>query len=107
MQPKMNIKKNDNVVVIAGKDKGRTGVVREVLPKENRVVVVGVNMATRHTKPSQRNPQGGLVKKEMPIHASNVALVDPKDNKAVRIGFRTDAKGNKVRYAKRSGEQID
>jgi large subunit ribosomal protein L24 len=107
MQPKMKIKKNDNVVVIAGKDKGRTGVVRQVLPKDNRVVVVGINMATRHTKPSQRNPQGGLVKKEMPIHASNVALVDPKDNKPVRIGFRTDTKGNKVRYAKRSGEQID
>lgn len=104
---KMKLKKNDNVVVIAGKDKGRTGIVKQVMPQDNRVVVVGVNMVTRHTKPSQRNPQGGLVKKEMPIHASNVSLVDPKDNKATRAGYRVDAKGNKVRFAKRSGEQID
>lgn len=104
---KMKLKKNDNVVVITGKDKGKTGVVKQVMPQDNRVVVVGVNMVTRHTKPSQRNPQGGLVKKEMPIHASNVSLIDPKDSKATRVGYRVDTKGNKVRYAKRSGEQID
>lgn len=106
MATKMKIKKNDNVIVRTGKDKGKTGVVKTVLPAENRVVVVGVNMVTRHTKPSHENPQGGRVKIEASIHASNVALVDPKDNKATRVGYKMD-NGRKVRVAKRSGEVID
>lgn len=103
---KMKIKKNDSVVVLTGKDKGKTGVVKAVFPKENRVLVVGVNMVTRHTKPSQQNPQGGRVKVEAPIHASNVALADPKDKKPTRVGFKV-VKDRKVRVAKRSGEMID
>lgn len=107
MSVKMKIKKNDNVIVIAGKDKGKTGIVKQVLPKENRVVVVGVNRVTRHTKPSQTDPQGGRKQVEAPIHVSNVALTDPKDNKATRVGIKTDKSGAKVRYAKRSGEVIE
>lgn len=107
MAIKMKIKKNDNVVVIAGKDKGKTGIVKSVSPKENRVVVVGVNRVTRHTKPSQVNPQGGRILKEAPIHASNVALVDPKDSKATRVGYKVEKDGTKVRVAKRSGEVIE
>lgn len=107
MAIKMKIKKNDSVVVIAGKDKGKTGIVKSVSPKENRVVVVGVNRVTRHTKPSQANPQGGRILMEAPIHVSNVALVDPKDNKATRVGYKVEKDGNKVRVAKRSGEVIE
>lgn len=107
MASKMKIKKDDTVVVIAGKDKGKTGVVKAAYPKESRVVVVGVNMMTRHTKPSQSDPQGGRKKFEAPLHVSNVALVDPKDKKATRVGFKTTEKGDKVRFAKRSGEVID
>jgi large subunit ribosomal protein L24 len=103
---KMKIKKNDNVIVISGKDKGKTGVVKSVYPKESRVVVVGVNMITRHTKPTQTNPQGGRVKVEAPIHVSNVALVDPKEKKPTRVGYKM-VKDRKVRVAKRSGETID
>ncbi|HEU0118537.1 MAG TPA: 50S ribosomal protein L24 [Alphaproteobacteria bacterium] len=101
----MKIKKKDRVIVIAGKDKGKVGEITEVLPKENRVVVSGVNMIARHTKPSQANPQGGIVRREAPIHASNVAHLDPKDNKPVRIGFKM-VKDQKVRIARRSGEEI-
>lgn len=104
---KMKIKKNDTVIVIAGKDKGKTGMVKAVFPKENRVLVVGVNRVMKHTKPSQLDPQGGRKLIEAPIHVSNVAHVDPKDNKPTRIGFKTADKGRKVRYAKRSGEMID
>lgn len=107
MASKMKIKKNDSVIVIAGKDKGKTGMVKAVFPKESRVLVVGVNMMTRHTKPSQGDPQGGRKKIEAPIHVSNVAHVDPKDNKATRVGFKTVDKDRKVRFAKRSGEVID
>ena len=107
MATKMKIKKNDSVVVITGKDKGKTGIVKSVSPKENRVVVVGVNRVTRHTKPSQANPQGGRVLKEAAIHVSNVALIDPKDNKATRVGYKVEKDGSKVRVAKRSGEVIE
>jgi large subunit ribosomal protein L24 len=108
MAMKMKIKKNDTVIVIAGKDKGKTGMVKQVLPKDNRVVVVGVNRVTRHTKPTQTDPQGGRKQVEASIHASNVALVDPKDSKATRVGFKTLGKdGGKVRFAKRSGEVIE
>jgi large subunit ribosomal protein L24 len=99
------VKKGDTVVVITGKDKGKKGEVLSVLTTDNRVVVQGVNMVTRHTRPSV-NSQGGLVKKEAAIHVSNVALIDPKSDKPTRVGFKTLEDGTKVRVA-RSGEQID
>ena len=101
----MKIKKGDKVIVITGKDKGKTGEVTKAMPKENKVVVSGVNMAKRHQKPSQENA-GGIVSKEMPIHVSNVALVDPKSGKATRVAMRVEKGGRKVRVAKRSGEVI-
>jgi len=100
------IRKGDKVVVITGKDKGRTGEVLKVLPAENRAVVQGVNVARRHQRQTA-SAQGGIVNKEMPIHLSNVALVDPRDNKATRVGFRMGPDGRKVRYAKLSGDVID
>ncbi len=105
MATKMKIKSKDKVIVLAGKDKGKTGDVMAVYPKENRVKISGVNMIARHTKPSQANPQGGIVRKEAPIHASNVALVDPKSNKATRAGFKV-VKGEKTRIARKSGEEV-
>ncbi len=108
MATKMKIKKNDNVIVLTGKDKGKTGMVKTVYPKENRVLVLGINMMTRHTKPTQNDPQGGRKQIEAPIHVSNVAHADPKEGKkTTRVGFKTVDKGRKVRFAKRSGEIID
>jgi large subunit ribosomal protein L24 len=101
------IKKGDTVIVLTGKDKGRKGEVIKAIPTENRVVVSGINIAVRHVKPSQAEPQGGIKRTEAPIHVSNVAIVDPTSGKPTRVGFKTDAKGRKVRVAKRSGEQID
>ena len=98
------IKKGDRVVVLAGKDKGRSGNVLKVLPKDGRVVVEGLNMVQRHTRPSQGNPQGGIKNKEAPIHISNVAVVDSK-GKPTRVGFRMDG-DKKVRIAKTTGEVI-
>ena len=106
MGAKLKIKKKDRVIVIAGKDKGKVGDVTAVFPKENRVLVSGVNMIARHTKPSQGNPQGGIVRREASIHISNVAHLDPKDNKPVRVGYKM-IKDTKVRFARRSGEVID
>ena len=102
----MKIKKGDKVIVITGKDKGKTGEVVKAMPKENKVVVAGINMAKRHQKPSQENA-GGIVSKEMPIHVSNVALIDPKSGKATRVAMRLEEGGRKVRVAKRSGDAID
>ena len=100
------IKKGDNVVVRSGKDKGRTGTVLQVLPKEDKVIVSGVNVAVRHRKPSQTNPQGGIDRSEAPMHVSKVGLADPKSGKATRVRFET--KGDKkVRVAVKSGEAID
>ena len=99
------IKKGDNVVVRSGKDKGRTGTVLQVMPKEGKVVVAGVNVATRHRKPTQQNPQGGLERKEAPLFASKVALADPKTGKPTRVRFETKD-GKKVRVAVKSGETI-
>src|SRR3954464_8471147 len=104
--PKLKIKKGDKVVVIAGKDKGKTGEVLKVLPTEGRLIVQGVNMVKRHTRPAMGNP-GGIVEKEASIHVSNLAHIDPKDKKPTRIGYRTLEDGRKVRFAKRSGEVID
>lgn len=100
------VKKGDTVIVLTGKDKGRTGEVVRVLPADNRVVVQGVNMVTRHQRPSQMDP-GGIKRFEAPIHVSNVALADPRDGKPTRVGFKTDEHGRKTRFAKRSGESID
>jgi large subunit ribosomal protein L24 len=104
--PKLKIKKGDKVVVIAGKDKGKTGEVLKVLPTEARLIVQGVNMVKRHTRPAMGNP-GGIVEKEAALHVSNVAHIDPKDQKPTRIGYRVLDDGKKVRYAKRSGEVLD
>jgi len=102
---KMKIRKGDNVVVTTGRDKGKSGSVLRVFPTENRLLVQGVNLVKRHTKP-RPGQQGGIVEKENPIHASNVSLADPKDNKPSRVGFKT-VDGRKVRFARRSGEIID
>ena len=106
MATKFKIKKGDKVVVIAGRDKGRVGEVLKVLPKEMRVIVQGVHRFKRHTRPTQANPQGGILEKEGTIHISNVAHVDPKSNKPTRVGFKTLKDGSKVRFAKKSGEVI-
>ena len=103
---KLKLKKGDKVIVTTGKDKGKTGEITTVFPKENKVIVGGVNMVKRHTKPSQESA-GGIVSKEMPIHVSNVALVDPKTGKATRIGYKVEKDGRKVRVAKKSGEVVD
>ncbi|MGB8276028.1 MAG: 50S ribosomal protein L24 [Alphaproteobacteria bacterium] len=106
MATKMKIKKGDNVIVITGRDKGKKGSVLKVLTAEQRVVVQGVNMVKRHTRPSAAGA-GGIVEKEAAIHVSNVAHVDPKGNKPTRAGFKSLADGRKVRFARRSGEVID
>ncbi len=100
------IKKGDSVVVRSGKDKGRTGTVLQVLPKEGKVVVAGVNVAVRHRKPTQLNPQGGIERREAPMAISKVALADPKDGKPTRVRFE-ERDGVKVRVAVKSGETID
>ena len=103
---KLKLKKGDKVIVITGKDKGKTGEITKVLVKESKVIVSGINVAKRHTKPRQENA-GGIVSKEMPIHISNVAFVDPKTSKATRLGVKMDKDGRKVRVAKKSGEVVD
>lgn len=102
---KMKIKKGDQVIVLSGDDKGKTGEVIKAMPKEGKVVVQGVNMVKRHTKPSQTSA-GGIISKEAPINVSNVAVVDPKSGKATKIGFKEE-NGKKVRFARKSGEVID
>jgi large subunit ribosomal protein L24 len=100
------IKKGDKVVVLSGKDKGRTGEVTKAMPKDGKVLVAGVNVAVRHRKPSQANPQGGLERSEAPLHISKVALADPKDGKPTRVRFE-ERDGKKVRVAVKSGEVIN
>ncbi len=102
----MHIKKGDTVVVISGNDKGKKGTVVEVQAKKNRVVVEGVNTVSRHTKPSQSNPDGGIVKKDAPIDASNVMILDPSNNEPTRVGYKMEG-DKKVRYAKKSGTVLD
>ena len=99
------IKKGDRVVLLAGKDKGRSGQVSKVLPKENRVFVTGLNIVRRHTRPSQGDPQGGIKPREASVHVSNVAIADSA-GKPTRVGFRIDSE-KKVRFAKTTGEVID
>ncbi|HEY9581663.1 MAG TPA: 50S ribosomal protein L24 [Savagea sp.] len=102
----MHVKKGDTVKVISGKDKGKTGVVLAALPKKDRVLVEGVNIIKKHTKPNQANPQGGIVSQEAAIHVSNVMLLDPKSGEPTRVGYKVED-GKKVRVAKKSGEKLD
>jgi large subunit ribosomal protein L24 len=102
----MKIKKGDRVVVLSGKDKGKHGEVTKSMPKDGKVIVSGVNVAARHRKPSQTNPQGGIERREAPLHASKVALEDPKTGKPTRVRFE-DRDGKKVRVAVKSGELIN
>lgn len=104
---KLSIKKGDKVVVIAGRDKAKTGEVLQVFPKEQRVLVGGVNLVKRHTKPNMQNQDGGIIEKEAPLHISNVQIADPKTGDPSRIGHKFLEDGTKVRYAKKSGEVID
>ena len=104
-QPKLKLKKGDQVVVITGKDKGKTGEITKVIPADSKVIVSGINMMTKHKKPTQF-AQGGLEKTEAPIHVSNVALADPKTGKASRVGYQTLKDGKKVRVARKSGETL-
>jgi len=103
---KLHIKKGDTVYVLAGEDKGRQGRVLSIEAAKNRAVVEGINIVSKSTKPSAKHPQGGIVKMEAPINISNLALLDPKSGKPTRIGIRINEKGEKVRYAKKSGEEI-
>ena len=103
---KLHIKKGDTVYVNSGEDKGKTGKVLKVLVDKNRAIVEGVNMVSKSTKPSAKNPHGGIVKQEASIHISNLSLIDPKSGKPTRIGRKVNENGVKVRYAKKSGEEI-
>ncbi len=105
-QPKMKIKKGDEVIVLTGRDKGTKGEVLSVLPADNRVVVQGVNVVKKHQKPTQF-AAGGIVEKELSIHVSNVAIVDPKSGDATRVGYKVNKDGSKVRVAKKSGEELE
>lgn len=100
------IRKGDKVVVLSGKDKGRSGEVLSVQPKEDTAIVRGVNIVVRHQRQTQAQ-EGGLIRKEAPIHLSNLAVADPKDGKPTRVGFKFEKDGKKVRFAKRSGETIN
>jgi len=106
MQKKLHIKKGDTVIVNSGEYKGQQGRVLEISKQKQRAIVEGVNMVSKHTKPNADNPQGGIIKKEAPIHISNVNLVDPSSGEATRIGRRLNEKNKLVRYSKKSGEEI-
>ena len=102
----MKIRKGDRVVVLKGKDRGKEGVVMRVIPSDGKVIVDGVNVATKHQKPTRSTMQGGIIDKDMPIDASNVAIVSPKDGKATRVGYKLDDEGKKVRICKRTGVEL-
>ena len=106
MARKLKMKKGDRVVVLTGKDKGKRGEILRMLPKENRAIVQGVNVVKRHTRPGPAGP-GGIVEKEVSIHLSNLAHIDPKTDQSTRVGYKFLEDGRKVRFAKRSGEVID
>jgi large subunit ribosomal protein L24 len=108
---RMKIRKNDMVMVISGNSRGKSGKVLKVYPEKNRLIVEGVNIIKRHTRPNQKNPQGGIVQKEAPIHASNVMIVDPKTNQTTRVGMKvtrdeTTGKKRRMRVAKATGEMF-
>ena len=102
---KLRIKKGDTVYVNAGNDKGQTGKVLSVDPAKDRAIVEGINMVSKSTKPNPKQPQGGIIKQEAPIHISNLNLIDPKSGKPTRVGYKMDG-DKKIRYAKKSGEEI-
>jgi large subunit ribosomal protein L24 len=106
MQKKLHIKKGDTVMVITGESKGQKGRVLEVNRAKERAIVEGINMVSKHTKPNSKAPQGGIVKKEAPIHLSNLMLIDPTSGKPTRIGKKLNEKNKLVRYSKKSGEEI-
>ena len=103
---KLHIKKGDTVYVISGEDKGKQGKVLSVNIEDQRAIVEGLNLVSKHTKPNAKNPQGGIVEQEAPIHVSNLQLIDPKSGKPTRIGRRKNDEGKTVRYSKKSGEEI-
>ena len=103
---KLHIKKGDEVIVLAGEDKGQKGKVLKVLVEKKRALVEGINLVSKSTKPSAKYPQGGIIKQEAPIHISNLSLIDPKSGKATRIAIKKTDDGNKIRVAKKSGEVI-
>ncbi|MGE6489572.1 50S ribosomal protein L24 [Paenisporosarcina sp. NPDC076898] len=102
----MHVKKGDKVMVISGKEKGKTGTIIAAFPKKDRVLVEGMNLVKKHMKPNQANPQGGIVSQEASIHVSNVMLIDPKSGEPTRVSYKVED-GKKVRVAKKSGEQVD
>lgn len=106
MSVKLHIKKGDTVIVNAGDNKGAQGKVLEIIVDKQRAIVEGVNLISKHTKPNAKHPQGGIIKKEAPIHISNLQPVDTKTGKATRVGRKVNADGKLVRYSKRSGEEI-
>ena len=106
MSTKLHIKKGDTVYVNAGNDRGKTGKVLEVKVEEKRAIVEGINLVSKHTKPTSKHPQGGIIKREASIHISNLQVVDPSKGKPTRIGRRLNNSGKLVRYAKKSGEEI-
>jgi large subunit ribosomal protein L24 len=106
MQKKLHIKKGDTVMVITGESKGQKGRVLEVDRKKDKAIVEGVNMVSKHTKPNSKAPQGGIVKKESPVHLSNLMLLDPSSGKPTRVGKKLNEKNKLVRYSKKSGEEI-
>jgi len=104
---KFKLRKGDTVMVISGDSKGKTGRVLEIIREKNKALVEGVNIISRHTKPNQKNPDGGIIKKEAPINISNLMLVDPKTNQPTRVGRKLNEKNVLVRYSKKSGEVIE
>jgi len=106
MQKKLKIKKGDQVMVITGESKGQKGRVLEVNREKERVLVEGVNMVSKHTKPNAKSPQGGILKKEAPVHVSNLMVIDPASGNPTRVGRKLSGKDKLVRYSKKSGEEI-
>jgi large subunit ribosomal protein L24 len=106
MSTRMHVKKGDTVKVISGKDKGKQGVILEAFSKKSRILVEGINIVKKHAKPSQDNPQGGILNQEAAIHVSNVMPIDPKTGEPTRVGYKVE-NGKKVRFAKKSGEVLD
>ncbi|MDP4222775.1 MAG: 50S ribosomal protein L24 [Bacteroidota bacterium] len=106
MQKKLHIKKGDSVMVITGESKGQKGRVLEIDRDKDKAIVEGINMVSRHTKPNSKSPQGGIIKKEAPIHISNLMLIDPATGKPTRIGRKLNSKNKLVRYSKKTGEEI-
>ena len=106
MQTKYHIKKGDTVLVLSGEYKGKEGKILEIITKTDKAIVEGVNLISKHTKPNAKSPQGGIIKKEAPIHISNLMLINPATGKPTRVGRKVSDKGKLVRYSKKTGEEI-